>query len=173
VINSYLICIIFNKDHFILNFVVMNDFNLHSVIITKISYKFYTFDRSVCLLRKKHKYMLKYLTSYSSLYVPINTLLSCLKNFLCLKCKGVFLLPTACKSIVNNNFNNILIIFNEIVNSIYKYYFLANNRSSLSFVARLLQQSCILTFALKYKLRTKNKVFKRFSRLLKCFLAVK
>jgi Type II intron maturase len=169
-INNYLIYIIFDENHFIFNIVVMNDFNLNSIIITETSYKRYTFDRSVFLLRKKYRYMSKYLSSYSSLYAPINALLSYLKHFLYLKCKGVFLLPTAYKSIINDNFNNILIIFNEVVNSIYKYYSLANNRSSLSFIVRLLQQSCILTFALKYKLRTKNKVFKRFGYLFKCFL---
>ena len=123
-----------------------------------------------CLLRKKYMLLSRFLLSFLNLYAPTNIILSYLKDCGFLKCKGVVFVATALKAAVNKKYSDIFMVFNKMIYSVVKYYYFTNNFSSLNFVVRLLQQSCVLTFALKYKLRTKAKVFKRFGRLLRYFL---
>jgi hypothetical protein len=75
---------------------------------------------------------------------------------------------TARKSLVNLDHADIIRYFNSIVRGVINYYSFADNRSSLGSIVRLMQQSCALTLALKYKLRTMAKAFKKFGTLLKC-----
>jgi len=46
------------------------------------------------------------------------------------------------------------------------FYSFAANLNSMGTILMILHQSCALTLALKYKLRTKRQVFKRFGRYL-------
>jgi retron-type reverse transcriptase len=63
---------------------------------------------------------------------------------------------------------SILQFYNQKSRGILNYYTFAANRSKLANVVYLLKMSCALTLALKLKLKTAHKVFKRFGKNLEC-----
>lgn len=76
--------------------------------------------------------------------------------------------PTALRSLVNHDHPNILRLYNSVNRGIINYYCFADNRKSLGSIVYGLKMSCALTLALKYKLRTAAKTFKKYGRLLTC-----
>lgn len=84
--------------------------------------------------------------------------------------RGIGFKPTAIRSLVWQPHDKILAHYNMKVQGIVNYYSFAGNRGKLIKIVELLRLSCALTFALKYKLRTAAKVFKRFGKDLKCSL---
>ena len=73
---------------------------------------------------------------------------------------------TARKDLVNYTHHEIITFYNHRIRGILNFYSFAGNRNDLRKIILLLQLSCALTLALKYKLKTKAKVFKKFGRLL-------
>jgi hypothetical protein len=73
---------------------------------------------------------------------------------------------TARKDLVNLSHFEILRFYNHRINGIINFYSFAGNYNNLRKVVLFLQLSCALTLALKYKERTKSRVFTRFGRLL-------
>jgi hypothetical protein len=76
--------------------------------------------------------------------------------------------PTAKKGVVNLEHADILSYFNSKIRGILNYYSFVDNRKSLGSIIHGLKHSCALTLALKFKLRRRSKVFKKFGSLLKC-----
>lgn len=105
-----------------------------------------------------------------SLHAPISKILKRLieRRYLKYNANGSMVLPTARKSLVNLDHADILMVYNSVTYGILNYFSFADNRSSLKSIVRLIQRSCALTLALKYKARTIAKIFKRFGRTLMC-----
>ena len=76
--------------------------------------------------------------------------------------------PTAKKAIVNLDHSDILAFYNHKVRGILSYYSFADNMKSLGSIIHGFKHSCALTLALKYKLRRKARVFKKFGTKLNC-----
>jgi retron-type reverse transcriptase len=89
------------------------------------------------------------------------------------KKKGNKFEPTACRSVINFNHSDILAFYNFKIRNILNYYYLVNNKKSLNSLINGFKYSCALTLALKFKLRHKSKVFKKFGTSLQCKLTGK
>jgi len=70
--------------------------------------------------------------------------------------------PCGMRSLVNMAHRDILLLYNAVIHGILNYYRCADNRKSLGSIIHGLKMSCALTLALKFKLRTAAKAFKRF-----------
>lgn len=127
-------------------------------------------EKPVSRWKKDGKTVLGRVTPRLSLHAPVVKLLNRLKErgYVKHNSNGTLLLATARKGLVNLDHADIIMLYNAVILGIVNYYSFADNRSSLGSVVRLLQQSCALTLALKYKLRTAKKAFKKFGTLLKC-----
>jgi group II intron reverse transcriptase/maturase len=75
--------------------------------------------------------------------------------------------PTAVRRLVNLDHADIVRYYNHLIHRLISYYSFADNFSRLSNIVHGLKHSCALTLALKYKLRFRSKVFKRFGSFLK------
>jgi hypothetical protein len=118
---------------------------------------------------KEGKLILGRITPKVSLYAPMEKIIDSLVS------RGFFqytklgkLMGTARKSLVNLDHADILMFYNAVINGLINYYSFSDNRSSLGSIVRLLRESCALTLALKYKLRTLAKTFRRFGKGLAC-----
>jgi len=69
---------------------------------------------------------------------------------------------------VNYDHADVLGYYNQVIRGLLNYYKFAGNVSRLIKVVRTLRESCALTLALKYKVRTQAKVFKKFGADLAC-----
>ena len=122
----------------------------------------------------KHKRLGKWVTGRItprlSLHAPIEKILDKLtaRGFIKYNANGSIRLATARKSLVNLDHADILGYYNSVINGILNYYTFADNRSSLGSIYRILKDSCALTLALKYKLRTMGKTYAKFKRYLAC-----
>lgn len=67
-------------------------------------------------------------------------------------------------NLVNLDHSDILIYYNSVVRGIYNYYCICRNHGNLFNILWLLKESCALTLARKFKLRTMKKVFKKFGK---------
>lgn len=74
---------------------------------------------------------------------------------------GVFI-PTALRRLIHLDMYDILSFYNSKVRGLLSFYGLAGNFSSLAKVVWLFRQSCALTLALKFKLKTARKTYKKF-----------
>jgi hypothetical protein len=74
--------------------------------------------------------------------------------------------PTARRDLINFSHHEIIKFYNYRVNEFLNFYSFAGNLSAMRKIILILQLSCALTLALKYKLRTKRQAFKKFGRLL-------
>lgn len=74
---------------------------------------------------------------------------------------------TARKDLVNFSHYEIIRFYNHRINGLLAFYSFAGNLNSLRSILSLLQISCALTFALKYKLRTARKAFTNYGTYLK------
>jgi len=75
--------------------------------------------------------------------------------------------PTALRSMANLDHVIIVQYYNSIIHGLLSYYRFADNRKSMGSIVHGLKMSCAHTLALKYKLRTVAKVFKKYGSLLK------
>ena len=74
--------------------------------------------------------------------------------------------PTARRDLINLEHHEIITFYNHKIQGLLSFYRFASNLHSLGSIFSMLHLSCALTLALKYKLRTKKQVFKRFGRYL-------
>lgn len=81
---------------------------------------------------------------------------------------GTKLIATGLGALVNHNHADIIAYYNAVVRGILCYYTFVDNRSSLKTVVRYVHMSCARTLALKYKLRSTAKVYKKFGSRLTC-----
>jgi hypothetical protein len=70
--------------------------------------------------------------------------------------------------VINQDHSDIIQLFNLQIRRILNSYSLVDNAKSLGFLVHGLKHSCALTLALKYKLRYRSKVFKKFGKYLEC-----
>ena len=98
-------------------------------------------------------------------YAPILELLIKLKNkgFVIRNNRGKFF-PKGKVNCICLTHLQILNYFNEIIREILNYYSCAHNRNELTSIFRLLNYSCGLTLARKFKLKNLAKTFKKFGR---------
>gem|GEM_PF-4828234 len=73
---------------------------------------------------------------------------------------------TARKDLVNFSHHEIVSFFNHRIQGLVTFYSFAVNLKSLRKIIMFLRLSCALTLALKHKLRTQRKAFKKFGRTL-------
>jgi hypothetical protein len=127
-------------------------------------------DKSVASHTRLGKRVVSRITPRLSLHAPIERLLDKLteRGFIKFNANGSVRLATAKKSLVNLDHSDILSYYNSVINGILNYYSFADNRSSLGSIYRILKDSCALTLALKYKLRTIAKAYAKFKRFLTC-----
>ena len=87
--------------------------------------------------------------------------------------RGLGSTGTALKRLTILDHADILAYYNSKLRGILNYYSFAGNRSRLTRIVWILYSSCALTLALKYKLRTRRKVFRKFGKNLECPLTGK
>lgn len=99
--------------------------------------------------------------------IPVKKLIERLKTHKFIKddSNGT-LTATARKDLVNFSHAEIVSFFNHRIQGLVNFYSFAANLTSLRKILLFLQLSCALTLALKYKLRTKRAVFRRYGRTL-------
>ena len=71
-------------------------------------------------------------------------------------------------NLINLDHADILKYYNSKINSLYNYYSFVCNMNMLSFACWLLTESCCLTLARKFKLKTMAKTYKKFGKDLGC-----
>ncbi|CAM9163740.1 unnamed protein product [Ectocarpus fasciculatus] len=76
--------------------------------------------------------------------------------------------PCSYKKIVNWSHEDILRYFNRVIIVTLNYYSFAENRTRLGSYVSHLKYSCAQTLAIKYKLSSQRKVFKKYGSVLKC-----
>jgi len=76
--------------------------------------------------------------------------------------------PTFCGKLVNLDHADVIRFYNQKICGILNYYSFVDNKKSLGSFVHGLKHSCALTLALKFKLRHRAKVFKKFGKTLKC-----
>lgn len=72
--------------------------------------------------------------------------------------------PTVRKNLINLDHQIIILNYNSVINGLLNYYSFADNKKSLGGIVHGLKCSCALTLALKYKLRTAAKAYKKFKK---------
>jgi len=75
--------------------------------------------------------------------------------------------PTSCGRVVNLDHADIIRFYNQKIRVVLNYYSFVDNKKSLGSFVHGLKHSCALTLALKFKLRHRSKVFKKFGKALK------
>jgi hypothetical protein len=98
-------------------------------------------------------------------YAPILELLIKLKNkgFVIRNNRGKFF-PKGKVNCIRLTHLQILNYFNNIIQEILNYYSCVHNRNKLTSIVRLLNYSCALTLARKFKLKNLARTFKKFGR---------
>lgn len=67
-------------------------------------------------------------------------------------------------NMINLDHGDIIVYYNSVIRGIYNYYDFVDNRKHLSWIIWLITESCALTLARKYKLRTLGNTFNRFGK---------
>jgi len=75
-------------------------------------------------------------------------------------------LATARRDLINLSHHEIISFYNHRIQGLLVFYNFAANYTSLRKIIMFLHLSCALTLALKYKLRTSRKAFKKFGKYL-------
>lgn len=70
-------------------------------------------------------------------------------------------------NLINLEHKDIIRSYNSIITSIWNYYSFANNIRELGRIYSLLRESCALTLARKYKLRSQKQVFRKYGQNLR------
>lgn len=73
-----------------------------------------------------------------------------------------FYKPTSCGRLIHHDLHRILSYYNSIYKNLANYYYICVNHSFLRNIHYFLKYSCALTIAIKMKLKTKSKVFKKY-----------
>jgi len=108
-------------------------------------------------------------TSRTRMFAPLKKLLQkCIDNNMFKRLQSGKVVPTALKRMVNNDHSDILRFFNSKIRGILNYYSFVDNAKSLGIIVHGLKHSCALTLALKFKLRVRSKIFKKFGKYLEC-----
>lgn len=108
-------------------------------------------------------------TSRTRMFAPLEKLLQkCIDNNMFKRLESGKVVPTALRRMVNYDHSDILRFFNFKIRGIFNYYSFVDNAKSLGILVHGLKQSCALTLALKFKLRERSKVFKKFGKYLEC-----
>lgn len=121
-------------------------------------------EKPITTLGKKRKGIISRVTPRLSFHAPIRTLLDrlVLRGYARWSRSANRIIATALRDMVNQDHRTILQLYNSVIRGLMEYYSFADNRKSLGTVVHLLKWSCALTLALKYKLRTASKTFKKF-----------
>jgi hypothetical protein len=77
-------------------------------------------------------------------------------------------IATARKDLVNLSHKEIVNFYNHRIRGVLNFYSFAGNYNSLRGILMFLSQSCALTLALKYKIRTKGRAYTKFGLALAC-----
>lgn len=108
-------------------------------------------------------------TSRTRMFAPLKKLLQkSIDNNMFKRLKSEKIVPTALKRVVNYDHSDIIRFFNSKIRGILNYYSFVDNAKSLGVLIHGLKHSCALTLALKYKLRERSKVFKKYGKDLEC-----
>jgi len=108
-------------------------------------------------------------TSRARLEAPIEVLLERgMANGLFKRLPDKRVVPTALRRVVNLDHSDILRFYNQKIRGVINYYSFADNAKSLGIIVHGMKHSCALTLALKFKLRERAKVFKKFGKYLEC-----
>jgi len=108
-------------------------------------------------------------TSRTRMFAPLEKLLQkSIDNNMFKRFKSGKVIPTALKRMVNYDHSDIIGFFNSKIRGILNYYSFVDNAKSLGALVHGLKHSCALTLALKYKLRKRSKVFKKYGKYLEC-----
>ena len=108
-------------------------------------------------------------TSRARLEAPIEILLERgMANSLFKRHQNGKIVPTGLGRLVNLDHSDILRFFNQKIRGILNYYSFADNAKSLGIIVDGLKHSCALTLGLKFKLRHRVEVFKKFGKYLEC-----
>lgn len=108
-------------------------------------------------------------TSRTRMFAPLEKLLQkSIDNNICKRLQSGKVVPTALKRMVNYDHSDIILFFNSKIRGILNYYSFVDNAKSLGIIVHAFKHSCALTLALKYKLRERSKVFKKFGKYLEC-----
>jgi retron-type reverse transcriptase len=111
----------------------------------------------------------KRVTAEIRLLAPLKKILEKLKAAKMLKQINNQYFSTALKFLVNLDHADILRFYNSKFLGLINYYSFVNNFNGFGTIAWYFRNSCALTLALKYKLKTSAKAFKKFKFNLTCF----
>jgi len=85
------------------------------------------------------------------------------------KCKKTGeITPTNCGRLINLDQSDTLRYYNKINRGIMNYYSFVDNKKRLGSLVHGIKHSCALTLTLKYKLKHRSKVFKKYGKYLEC-----
>ena len=76
-------------------------------------------------------------------------------------------------NLVNSDHADILKYYNSVIRGVYNYYSFVNNTQDLSHVIWRLTELCALTLAIRFKLKTMKKVYRKFGKDLGCHIQLK
>jgi group II intron reverse transcriptase/maturase len=76
--------------------------------------------------------------------------------------------PTNCGRLINLDQSDVLRYYNRINRGIMNYYSFVDNKKRLGSLVHGIKHSCALTLTLKYKLKHRSKVFKKYGKYLEC-----
>lgn len=76
-------------------------------------------------------------------------------------------------NLVNLEHADILRYYNSVIRGVYNYYDFVNNGSNLAHICWLLTESCCLTLARKFKLKTMAATYRKFGKDLGCDISLK
>lgn len=126
-----------------------------------------TQEKKVVLTKNKKKARI---TSRIEMRAPMKDLVRKLvaRKFAKWDLAGKTVIPSGLTFIQNQSHADIVSYYNAVIRGILNYYSMADNRSQMGSLVRILRMSCARTLALKYKMRFMSKAFKKFGRKLKC-----
>lgn len=110
------------------------------------------------------------ITPRVGLHAPIEKIIKKLsENGFCRKSRDEIYSPTVVRHLINLDHADILAYYNNVIRGILNYYSFVDNYTRVGALIKLfLLRSCALTLTLKYKMRYKSKVFKKFGSVLAC-----
>lgn len=125
-------------------------------------------EKEVNLVRKNGVSRKVRSTRLPVLKVPIHELFekAMVKGFF--KKKAGKFVPTKVGWLINLDHSDILGYYNSVLRRILNFYSFVNNRKSLGSFVYGLKLSCARSLALKYKLRSASKIYRKFGGKLKC-----
>jgi len=126
-------------------------------------------EKKIHIVQRSNKNLKVRSTSRARLEAPILKILdkSVESGFFKKTLTGEFV-PTSCGRVVNLDHADVIRFYNQKIRGVLNYYSFVDNKKSLGSFVHGLKHSCALTLALKFKLRHRSKVFKKFGKTLKC-----